>query len=296
MSENSLAKVNEFKSVLNSQTVRAQLSHSLKGKAGAFMSSMIDLYSGDTSLQQCDPEKVALEAIKAASLDLPIVKSLGYAYVVPYKKVPTFVVGYKGLIQLAQRTGQYKIINADVVYEGELLGFDKLSGIPDIGGERISDKVVGYFAYFRLLNGHEHVFYMSKTDMEAYGKRYSPSYNSNYSPWQTEFDKMALKTVLRQLLSKWGPTSTEMQKAEAYDDKGDTPETEIQKNANKTVIDIDPSTGEVKELPEPQEQPSIPVEETARRGLKMEEAEIHPEPENQLQGPQEAPFLDGLDD
>lgn len=296
MNENSLAKVSEFKSVLNSQTVRAQLSHSLKEKAGAFMSSMIDLYSSDTSLQQCDPEKVALEAIKAASLDLPIVKSLGYAYVVPYKKVPTFIVGYKGLIQLAQRTGQYKVINADVVYEGELKGFDKLSGIPDISGERISDKVVGYFAYFRLLNGHEHVFYMSKLDMEAYGKRYSPSYNSNYSPWQTEFDKMALKTVLRQLLSKWGPTSTEMQKVEAYDDKGDTPEMEIQKKANKTVIDIDPSTGEVKELPELHEQPSIPAEEMSHSEPKSEKRAIVSEAENQPQKPQEAPFLDGLDD
>lgn len=242
---NTMAKIDQFKGVLNSQTIRAQLKNSLKDKSGAFLSSMIDLYSTDTTLQNCNPEKVALECVKAAALDLPLVKSLGYAYVVPYKNVPTFTIGYKGLVQLAQRTGQYKIINADIVYEGELRGFDKLSGIPDITGERISDKVVGYFAYFKLLNGHEHVYYMSKEEMEKYGERYSPSYNSSSSPWKKEFDKMAMKTVLRQLLSKWGPTSTEMQKVEMYDDKGATPEQIMNDKANKTLIDVDPETGEV---------------------------------------------------
>ena len=124
VSTNQMAKMDQFKGILNSQTIRAQLRNSLKENAGAFMSSMIDLYSSDRTLQECDPEKVALECVKAAALNLPLVKSLGFAYVVPYKKVPTFIVGYKGLIQLAQRTGLYKTINADVVYEGELRGVD----------------------------------------------------------------------------------------------------------------------------------------------------------------------------
>ena len=247
-----MSKIDHFKGIVNSQTIKAQVYNSFKDKrmAGAFLSSMIDLYSGDDYLQKCDPDKVAMEAVKAASLHLPIIKALGYAYVVPYKNIPTLTIGYKGLIQLAQRTGQYKIINADVVYEGELKGFDKLSGIPDISGQRISDKVVGYFAYFRLVNGHEHVFYMSREDMVKYAQRYSPSYNSSSSPWKTEFDKMAMKTVLRQLLSKWGPTSIEMQEAEMLDDKGTTPEQEIQERANREMIDIDPNTGEVKGMPE----------------------------------------------
>lgn len=240
---NGLSNIDQFKGFINSQTIRAQVGNSFKDKemAGAFLSSMIDLYSGDTALQKCDPEKVALEAVKAAALHLPLVKALGYAYVVPYKNVPTFTIGYKGLIQLAMRTGQYKIINADVVYEGELKSLDKLSGIPDISGQRTSDKVVGYFAYFRLINGHEHVFYMSKEDVQKHAERFSPSYNSGYSPWKTDFDKMAMKTVLKQLLSKWGPTSTEMQKAEQLDEKTQAP---IQA-PNKTVIDIDGETGEV---------------------------------------------------
>ena len=233
-----LAKIDQFKGVLNSQTFRAQIKNSLKEKAGQFMSSMIDLYSGDTSLQNCDPEKVAMECIKAAALDLPIVKSLGYAYVVPFKGVPTFTIGYKGLIQLAQRTGQYLTINADMVYEGELTGKDKLSGTIRLDGEKISDEVIGYFAYFKLLNGYEKTLYMSKDELTAYAKRYSPSFNSKYSPWQNEFDKMACKTVLRQLISKYGPTSTEMQKAELADDKGLTPQQEIDNNANRQIIDV----------------------------------------------------------
>lgn len=250
MANNNIAKIDQFKGVLNSQTIRAQLKNSLKDKAGQFMSSMIDLYSGDTYLQQCDPEKVALECVKAAALDLPLVKSLGYAYVVPYKNVPTFTIGYKGLIQLAQRTGQYLTINADVVYEGEITDRDKLSGMIKLDGERISDKIVGYFAYFKLLNGYEKILYMSKDEIVKYAEYYSPSYSSKFSPWKSEFDKMACKTVLRQLISKYGPTSTEMQRVELTDDKGITPKQEINEKANKQMIDIqvDETTGEVIEI------------------------------------------------
>lgn len=254
MNENTaLAKIDQFKGVLNSQTIRAQLKNSLKENAGSFMSSMIDLYSGDSALQKCDPEKVALECIKAAALKLPIVKSLGFAYVVPFKNVPTFTIGYKGLIQLAQRTGQYKTINADVVYEGELVGSDKLSGDIDLSGERTSDTVIGYFAYFKLLNGFEKILYMSKEDVTAWAERYSPSYNSQYSPWKSEFDKMAKKTVLRRLIGTYGVMSSEMQIAFAKDDHGMTPQQEISEKANKSpvVIDIDPDTGEVIDTNQP---------------------------------------------
>lgn len=247
MANNNLVKIDQFKGVLNTQSVRAQIRNSLKEKSGQFMSSMIDLYTGDTALQNCDPEKVAMECVKAAALDLPLVKSLGYAYVVPYKGVPTFTIGYKGLIQLAQRTGQYQTINADKVYEGELTGSDKLSGTVRLDGEKTSDEVIGYFAYFKLLNGYEKTLYISKEDITDYAKHYSPSFNSKYSPWQTEFDKMACKTVLRQLISKYGPTSTEMQKVELTDDSGRTTKQEIKDNANKQMIDItvDEETGEV---------------------------------------------------
>lgn len=247
MGNTQVAKMNQFKEVLNDSQIRAQLRNSLKDNAGAFMSSMLDLYSGDTTLQNCNPQEVALECLKAASLNLPIVKSLGFAYVVPYKNKPTFTIGYKGLIQLAQRTGQYRFVNADVVYEGELTGNDKLSGMIDLSGTKTSNKIIGYFAYFKLLNGFEKILYMSKSDVEAWANKYSPSAKSNFSPWKTEFDKMALKTCLRRLLSTYGVMSPEMQRAIAEDKEpvSERVEAEIKQNANSIVIDIDSQTGEI---------------------------------------------------
>lgn len=239
MPDNQIAKVDQFKGILNSQTIRAQLKNSLKENAGAFMSSMIDLYGGDSELQKCDPEKVALECVKAAALKLPLVKSLGFAYVVPYKRIPTFTIGYKGLIQLAQRSGQYLTINADCVYEGELAGKDKLSGTIDLNGERTGDKTIGYFAYFKLTNGFEKTLYMPKEDVEAWAKRYSPSYSSSYSPWSKEFDKMAQKTVLRRLIGTYGVMTPDIQMALEKDDSVKTPRQEIEHDANKTPIDVD---------------------------------------------------------
>ena len=238
MSEATLTKIDQFKGLLNSQTIRAQIKNSMKENSGAFTSSMIDLYSGDSALQKCDPEKVLMECVKAASLKLPLVKSLGFAYVVPYKNVPTFTIGYKGLIQLAQRSGQYQTINADNVYEGELVGRDKISGMIDLSGERQSDTVIGYFAYFKLVNGFEKMLYMSREDVEEWAKRYSPSFSSNFSPWKNEFDKMAQKTVLRRLIGTYGIMSPDMQTAMVQDDKGKTPVQEIKENANKTPIDV----------------------------------------------------------
>lgn len=261
-----MTKVDQFKGVLNTQTIRAQLRNSLKEKAGSFMSSMIDLYSGDKDLQKCDPEKVALECVKAAAINLPLVKSMGLAYVVPYKGVPTFTIGYKGYIQLAQRTGQYRTINADNVYAGELRGFDKLSGMLDLSGERESDEIIGYFAYFKLLNGFEKTLYMSREDVEKWAKKYSPSYNSSYSPWKTEFDKMAQKTVLRRLIGTYGVMSIEMRTAMDQDDQGETPAARQERLASKTMIDVqgadvNPDTGEVTEAaPEPEVLP-LPEQE-----------------------------------
>lgn len=255
---NNLAKVEQFKGFLNDKTIRAQLKNSLKEKAGAFMSSMIDLYTTDTNLQNYEPEAVAMECMKAAVLDLPLVKSLGFAYIVPYNGKPTFTIGYKGLLQLAQRTGKYKTINSGVVYDGEFLGEDKLSGMLDLSGTKQSDEVTGYFAYFKLLNGYEKVMYMSKEDMLAYADKYSPSYHAGRtgkSPWYTEFDKMAQKTLLRKLISTYGPMSVEMQKAVLTDDVGKTPKQKIKEEANQDIIDItsdvqvNTDTGEVVEPP-----------------------------------------------
>lgn len=195
-----------------------------------------------------------MEALKAATLRLPINKNLGFAYIVPYrnkgKAEPQMQIGYKGLIQLAMRTGEYRYLNADVVYEGELKSYDKLTGHMDLNGERKGDKVVGYFAYLELLNGFSKTVYWTKEQVIEHAKRFSKSYSSQYSPWQTDFDSMALKTVLRNLITKWGIMSVEMVQAVDRDIEADA-QREINEYANSEELDI--VDGEV--LDEEQEPP-----------------------------------------
>ena len=130
MANTQITKVDTFKSIVNTSDMVKRMTAACGSKEAAFqfMASMLDLYEGDNYLQQCDPAKVVMECIKAASLKLPLVKSLGYAYVVPYKNTPTFLIGYKGYIQLALRSGKYKCLNADCIYEGEEIKFNRLSG------------------------------------------------------------------------------------------------------------------------------------------------------------------------
>ena len=236
-------KIDAFKAIMNEGTIRAQLKNSLKDKSGAFASSMVSYYSNDKGLLNCDPYDVAIECLKAAFLDLPLSNSLGFAYVVPYKNKPTFTIGYKGYIQLAMRTGQYKTINADCVYEGEFTGKNKLSGEVFLDGEKESDEVIGYFAYYKTTNNFEKTIYMTKEEITAWAKKYSPSFNTSFSPWKTEFDKMAQKTVLRRLISTYGIMSIQMQDAlssdnDSVEDVRANVNNEIGTNANSVIIDI----------------------------------------------------------
>ncbi len=208
------SKMEILKGTLSAPSVQEQFKRALKENADSFIASIIDLYGGDNYLQNCHPNDVAREALKAAVLKLPINKGLGFSYIVPYKgkegMSPQFQIGYKGYIQLAMRTGQYKVINADVVYEGELKRTEKLSGYIDLSGERTSQKKVGYFAHFEMLNGFAKTLYMTKEEVDAHAKRYSKAYTSTTSAWKTNFDEMAKKTVLRNLLSHYGYLSIEM--------------------------------------------------------------------------------------
>ncbi|WP_195540368.1 recombinase RecT [Eubacterium maltosivorans] len=247
-------RVDEFKNILNDKAIRAQLKNSLKENAGSFASSMIDLYTGDTSLQACDPRDVAMECLKAASLKLPLVKALGQAYVVPFKNKPTFLIGYKGYIQLAQRTGFYRYINAGPLKEGQMKGIDLLTGAIDVSGEAAEDaQITGYFAYFQLLNGFEKALYMTKEEVIAWADKYAPSFNSSNksgsTPWYVEFDKMATKTVIRRLLGTYGPMTDELSKAFVMESHEDRVDREVQLNANKKPMDFeDAEVTEVAEM------------------------------------------------
>lgn len=230
-----------MKGILDNDNTKKLLQDSLKENAGAFAASILDLYNSDKYLQQCDPKQVFGECLKAVSLKLPINKQLGFAYVVAFKGIPQFQIGYKGLIQLCMRTGQYKHINAGEVYEGEYKGFNKLTGELDISGERTSDKIIGYFAYMETLNGFSHSVYSTKEEVQKHAQKYSKSYNLSNSAWKTEFDKMAVKTVLRNLLSHYGYMSVEMMNAMTAEQPSetDTLSENTDNTVNSEVIDVE---------------------------------------------------------
>jgi len=237
--------IDALKSILKAPSVEEQFQNTLKENTGAFIASIIDLYNGDQYLQQCEPKQVVMEALKAATLKLPINKALGFAYLVPYKNkngaIATCQIGYKGYIQLAMRTGKYRIINADLVYEGELKTVDKLTGEIDFTGEKQSDEVVGYFAHIEMVNGFSKTLYMSKEEIISHAKKYSKSYGYSSSAWQTEFDAMAKKTVIRNLLSHYGYLSVEMVGAIDEDIRADTQyrDQEVQEQTGKKQLDIE---------------------------------------------------------
>lgn len=238
-----------LKGIISAPSVQEQFKNALRDNSDVFTASIIDLYNSDKNLQACEPKQVIMEALKAATLKLPINKALGFAYIVPYnesyqeggqwlkRQVPQMQIGYKGLIQLAMRTGQYRTINADVVFEGELRTVNKLTGEIDFSGEKKSDKVIGYFAHIELLNGFSKTLYMSLERVTAHASKYSKSFNNNKTPWKTEFDSMAIKTVLRNLLSRYGYLSIEMIGAIDKDIESDNVEDQvtntIHQNANK---------------------------------------------------------------
>ena len=252
-----VSPVNQMKNLLANQGMQNLFADALNENKDRFLASIIDLYNGDSYLQGCNPKEVAMEALKAATLNLPINKSLGYAYIVPFKNkgklTPQFQIGYKGYIQMAQRSGQYKALNAGIMYEGMEVKRDFLRGTFEIIGEPKSDKVIGYFAYFQLLNGYEKAIFMTKDEVTEHAKRYSQAYGSDYSPWKKQFDEMAQKTVIKRLLSKYGVLTTEFQDAiKEEEDREVLRATENNAMLEMTApdeeeeaIELDPDTGEI---------------------------------------------------
>lgn len=275
-----LTPVQRLKNALSAESVKEQFKNALADSAPLFVASLIDIYASDRNLQECEPGAVIMEALKAATLRLPINKNLGFAYIVPYrnrgKMEPQMQIGYKGLIQLAMRTGEYRYLNADVVYEGELKGYDKLTGHLDLSGEKKSDRVAGYFAYLQLLNGFSKAVYWTKEQVIEHAKRFSKAYNSDYSPWKTDFDAMALKTVLRNLITKWGIMSVEMVQAVDRDIEADA-QREIAEYANSEVLDIDDGIVDA-------EFEEVPAKEQPKKKTKAKsKTKKEPEPEKESQ-------------
>lgn len=253
---------------LTQDAVKTQINNVIGGKNGTrFITSIVSAVNNNEQLQQCTNQSILSAALLGESLNLSPSPMLGYYYMVPFNdknkgKVAQFQIGYKGLIQLAIRSGQYKKINVMSIKKGELEYFDPLNEeikvklMVDDWDAREKAETIGYYAMFELVNGFKKAIYWSKEQMEAHAMQYSQGYRAKkgYTFWEKDFDAMAHKTLLRQILSKWGIMSTELMSAIESD------EAVINEDGSKTYVDNE----EVIDVPEVTPAPAAePVKEEA---------------------------------
>lgn len=231
---NSLAKSQQKTSLtayLSNDAVKNQINSIVGGKNGTrFISSIISAVNANASLQECTNASILSAALLGESLNLSPSPQLGQYYMVPFKnnnagvKVAQFQLGYKGYIQLAIRSGQYKKLNVLAIKEGELINFNPLDEEIEVKliadeAEREKAETIGYYAMFEYTNGFKKAMYWSKEKMKAHAVKYSQGYaedvkkGTKWTFWSKDFDGMAYKTMLRQIISKWGIMSIEMQTA-----------------------------------------------------------------------------------
>ncbi|MFS1069622.1 recombinase RecT [Enterococcus casseliflavus] len=223
-----------FKALMNTPAMKKKFTDILHEKSDSFMGSLMTLVGGDNYLSQAEPMTIIASALKAATMDLPIDKNLGYAYVVPFNRSEKvgnkwvkhneaqFILGYKGYIQLAQRSGQYKALNALAIYDGQLIDWNPLTEEFTFDYKaKVSDEVIGYVGFFELLNGFKKTVYWTKQEIESHRIKNAKGYDKEKlnGAWVDNYDSMAIKTVLRNMLSKWGLLSVEMQSAITSDEK-----------------------------------------------------------------------------
>lgn len=218
------------KNLFGKNEVRNKFQEMLGKRAPSFITSVLQIVAYNKLLSNAEPHSVYHSAAVAATLDLPLNNNLGFAYIVPYnqkfkddqgnwqsKQVAQFQMGYKGFIQLAQRTGMYQTISAAPIFEGQLIEENPLTGFVFDFTKKKSEKIIGYASYFRLLNGFEKTVYSTVQEIEAHAKRFSQTFKSGKGIWVDDFQSMALKTVLKANLSKWAPLSVDIQKAITFD-------------------------------------------------------------------------------
>lgn len=244
------------KDLFSTDKVKAKFQELLGSRAQGFITSVLQVIA-DPKFKDVDPNSVYHAAATAATLDLPINNNLGFAYIVPYKQwvdagngnmkqvpVAQFQMGYKGFIQLAQRSGQFKTISAAPIYEGQLVEENPLTGFIFDFTKRPSEgtKIIGYAAYFSLINGFEKTFFMPIENITGHAKKYSQSYKKEATGiWKDDFDGMAIKTVLKLVLSKYAPLSIEMQRGVITDQS-------VVKDSE--TLDVEYVDNQTQELPE----------------------------------------------
>jgi recombination protein RecT len=224
MSENEMQVATRLSDLIKTEGIKKRFEEVLKDQAPIYLSNVLSICNNNKTLAACDPMSVLGAALIAASLHLSLNPSLGHAYIVPYKGLATFQLGYLGYVQLFLRSGQAALINAVAVKEGQLKSSNSFTGEYEFQEQKTSDKTVGFLSFFRLRNGFSKQFFMTVEEMEAHAKRYSQSYgydlreNKKSSKWSTDFEPMALKTVTKLNLKKHAPLSVEIQKAIEYDE------------------------------------------------------------------------------
>lgn len=203
--------------------VQEKLKELVGKNAPAFATSVLQIVNSNSMLVNADPQTIFSAACMAATLNLPINNNLGFAYIVPFKnnkenKIEAqFQLGYKGYIQLAQRSGQFSRIAATPVYDGQLISENPLLGYEFDWSVKPNGNPIGYVAFFKLINGFTAELYMSKEEVMKHANKYSQTAKKGYGVWKDQFEAMALKTVLKLLLSKQAPLSIDMQKAQMAD-------------------------------------------------------------------------------
>lgn len=219
-----MSNLKRFNQMIVHPNTDAYLTSVLAERKGEFINNLTAVVANDAKLQACEPVTLMYAALKATALRLPLDPNLGQAYIIPYKNnrehktEAQFQIGWKGFIQLAIRSGQFQAINATDIREGELKGYDLMTGEVQVQAvpDRENKPVIGYLAYFKLTNGFAKSLYMTAEEIEQHATRYSQSYRGKYkdsSLWATDKDAMAKKTVLKLLLNRFAPLSVDMQRA-----------------------------------------------------------------------------------
>ena len=256
-------------SMLDGEKLRGRFNELLGNRSAQFVSSLVSMVNADQNLQRAfyeAPMTVIQAGLKAAAFDLPIDQNLGYAYIVPFKNSSkdangnwtskheaTFILGWKGMHQLALRTGAYKTINVVDIREGELKGYNRLTEETEIefiedDDLRESKPIIGYLGYYRLVNGAEKTIYMTVKQIENHEKKFRKGQYMGKG-WRDDFDAMARKTVYRKLIGKWGVMSIQYQNAQEGASLAEQMREEYIDDAPAMVFDAEPvvdeSTGEV---------------------------------------------------
>ena len=214
-------KAKTLRELFNNPIIKTKFEQLVGKNSATFATSVMQIANSNTMLRTADPTSIFNAACMAATLNLPLQNGLGFAYIVPFKnnkerKVEAqFQIGYKGFIQLAQRSGQFKRLVALPVYKNQLLKKDFINGF-EFDWEQEPEKdenPIGYYAYFKLVNDFSAELYMSHDDIVKHAQRYSQTFKKGFGVWHDNFEAMALKTVMKLLLSKQAPLSVEMQQA-----------------------------------------------------------------------------------